>query len=264
MAWDPEAYESFRALREQPFRDLIARITPVAPRRVLDLGCGTGRTTRHLAKRFPDARVVGVEASGAMLEHARQHEEPPRVTFVHGDLTTWAPDRRTDLIVANAVLHWLPDPQKTLRRLAGWVAPGGVFAFQVPANFDAPSHQAVREAAADPVWQARLAGVQAGDHILPLEGYARILHAEGFAVDTWATTYRMRLPGDDAVLAWLAGTTLRPYLDALGDAAPQWLEGLRPRLRKAYPPDGDTTLFPFTRRFVVAARSGDASPTRRT
>jgi len=250
MDWDVAAYEAFRTHRERPFLDLMARV-PDGARSVLDAGCGTGRTTRSLAARFPGAEVLGVDASRGMLAQAPSVQG---VRFEQADLVAWRPARRFDLVVANAVLHWLPDPEATLCRFASFVAPGGTLAVQVPANFEAPSHRAVRALAAEPAW-AGATRVAAGDHVLALEGYASVLEDEGCKVEAWETTYRMRLPGDDAVLRWLEGTTLRPFQAALGPRFEAFRAALARRLREAYPPDARGTVFPFTRRFAVATSS---------
>jgi trans-aconitate 2-methyltransferase len=132
-----------------------------------------------------------------------------------------------------------------------------VLAFQVPANFDAPSHRLVEELRASPRFSAALAGTRPAS-AEPLLHYARAAWDAGLVdVDAWETTYVQVLPGEDAVLEWLLGTTLRPIVSALGDAgAAAFLAELRPLLRAAYPAGVHGTPFPFTRRFLVARRPG--------
>ena len=246
-------YEAFAAWRERPFDDLLERVPQdLRPQRVLDAGCGTGRTTHKLAKRFPQARVTGVDGSEPMLRVAKPH---PRISFVHADIAVHRPDAPQDLVVANAVLHWIAQPEATLGHLASWVAEGGVLAIQVPANFHRPSHKIVGELAAGAPWRTHLAQVQPGDHVLSLTDYRRVLEGAGFEVSAWETDYDMRLPGEDAVLDWLTGTTLRPYLAALPRGmAPAFRQELGRRLREAYPAEDGVVAFPFLRRFAVARR----------
>lgn len=257
MTWDPAAHEAFRAAREGPFLDLLARVPPRAPSRpyrtIVDAGCGTGRTTRALARRYgPGARVTGVDSSAHMLAVALP---APRVAYVEADVATWRPAAPADLVVANAVLHWLPEPERMLLHAASWVALGGALAVQVPANVAAPSHRVVRETAASPQWAPHMGGIVPGDHVLALAEYARILTAAGFTVDAWDHTYKHDLPGDDAVLRWLAGTTLRPYLAALDTGRQrEFLDDLRAPLAAAYPATEGVTRYAFRRRFVVARR----------
>lgn len=246
MVWDPEVYESFARERERPLLDLLARVPDLGFSAIVDAGCGTGRTTGMLAQKWPDADVLGVDSSRRMLP--RGTPEPPR--FEHGDLATWRPAGPVHLVVCNAVLHWLPDPPAIVDRLLSWLAPGGVLAIQVPANFDVPSHTLVEAARREPRWADRLGSVQAGRDV-DLAAIGRRLRSAGHSVDAWETTYHHGLEGADPVLRWLQGTMLRPHLAALGRRADAFLEDLAPRLREAYPADGEVTWFPFRRRFLV-------------
>jgi trans-aconitate 2-methyltransferase len=254
--WDPSQYGLFRDARKRPFHELLSRVSVTAPAHVADLGCGTGDLTRVLAERWPGARVSGVDSSEEMVAEASQHALPGRLRFEVGDLGRWEPPARLDVLVSNAALHWLEDHEALLTRLVGMLAPGGVLAFQVPANFEAPSHRRIDEVRAHPRFAARLAGVRKG-HAESLATYEGWLAGLGLTVDAWETAYLHVLPGEDAVLQWLLGTTLRPVLAALGkEEGEAFLEMLRPLLRQDYPASARGTPFLFTRRFVVAARPG--------
>ena len=80
--WSPERYLRYAAERARPFRDLVARVEHSAPGVVADLGCGPGALTATLLERWPGAFVVGVDASPAMLERARQRARLGRLGFV--------------------------------------------------------------------------------------------------------------------------------------------------------------------------------------
>ncbi|HYF00295.1 MAG TPA: methyltransferase domain-containing protein [Planctomycetota bacterium] len=249
--WDPAQYARFADERSRPFFDLLARVPGRPYARIADLGCGRGDLTRVLADRWPTARVTGVDASAEMLASAKP--EPGRLDFVQADLAAWAPAEPFDLVFSNAALHWLPDHGHLLPRLAGRLSTPGVLAFQVPGNQQAPSHAVTIGLSREPHWRARL-GDWAPPAVLPLASYVEGLSALGFRVDAWETTYLHRLPGENPVLEWMQGTTLRPLLARLGADAPAFLAELAPRLRAAYPPGPAGTLYPFRRLFVVASR----------
>ncbi|GEL70455.1 methyltransferase domain-containing protein [Myxococcus virescens] len=252
--WDPAQYSRFRDERKRPFFDLLSRVDAASPSQVADLGCGTGDLTRVLAERWPSAQVFGVDASSEMIEAARRGASVGSVRFGVADLADWEPPAPLDVLVSNAALHWLPDHEVLLGRLVAKLAPGGVLAFQVPANFEAPSHRRVDEVRALPRFASVLAPVRRSS-VESLPVYASWLFALGLTVEAWETTYLHVLPGEDAVLEWLLGTTLRPVLAALGEEeARAFVETLRPLLRESYPAQPYGTPFPFTRRFVVARR----------
>lgn len=255
-AWDPLQYSRFERERDRAAHDLLARLPDGrAPTEVWDLGCGTGQHAVRLKRRWPDARVHGLDSSAAMLEQARARDED--VDWRLGDISGWVPDRPADLILANASLHWLPDHEVLLRRLTDGLAPGGVIAVQMPMAHETRHHTLMREVAAEGPWAAALAGVETIAPLLEPERYYAVLAGACVEIDIWATTYLQALTGPDAVLEWMKGTALRPFLAALPDEVTRkaFLDALGERLSSAFPrrPDG-TTLMPFPRLFLVARK----------
>jgi trans-aconitate 2-methyltransferase len=219
----------------------------------VDLGCGAGQVTRLLRARWPEAAITGVDSSAAMLASARGTLAD--VAFVEADLPAWRPPPGTDLIVANAALHWLDRHAGLMRDLLDGLPAGGVLAVQMPRNHGAPSHTAIAETARTGPWADRLARVHGIAPVAAAAEYLRLLAPHAATVDAWETEYVHVLAGQDPVAEWTKGAALRPYLDALGDDAEAFLEAYRARLRSAYPPNADgRTLFPFRRVFFVAVK----------
>jgi trans-aconitate 2-methyltransferase len=254
--WDPELYQRFGDERSRPFFDLVGRVAAEAPRVVVDLGCGPGTLTATLARRWPGAQIHGIDSSAEMIEAARAlPADGQRLSFALGDVRDWEPDGRVDVIVSNAVLQWIPDHLVVLARWAGFLPAGGWLAFQVPGNFDQPSHRALRELAGSGRWRPLLAGVQFNRQAADPAQYVDLLARAGFEVDAWETTYLHVLHGDDAVLDWYRGTGLRPVIAALTPRqADEFLADYRARMNEAYPAAPYGTVFPFRRVFVVAVR----------
>jgi trans-aconitate 2-methyltransferase len=257
--WDPAQYDRYADERGRPFRELVGRIQTASPHEVVDLGCGPGSLTSTLADRWPGAHVTGVDSSPQMIGSAGAHAVAGRVDFQLADITTWRPQRPVDVVVSNAALQWIPGHLGLVADLAGSVAPGGAFAFQVPDNFTNPSHVIIRELSAEPAWRARLG--ERADRTLAVERpetYLTALGDAGLEPDVWRTTYLHVLPGEDAVFEWVKGTALRPILDALsGDqaATAEFEAECRERLRAAYPAGPHGTVFPFPRIFAVGHRA---------
>jgi trans-aconitate 2-methyltransferase len=255
--WDPDQYQHFGDERSRPFFDLLARVGAQAPDTVVDLGCGPGTLTVALTRRWPGAVVRGIDSSAEMIEAARTlpADSDQRLSFVQGDVRDWKPDGGVDVIVSNAVLQWVPDQLAVLARWAGFLPAGGWLAFQIPGNFDQPSHLALRELASAGRWRSLLANVQLNRQAADPAEYLDLLTSAGFEVDAWETTYLHVLHGQDPVLDWYQGTGLRPVLAALRpDQAAEFLDEYRARMNEAYPPAPYGTVFPFRRVFVVAVR----------
>jgi trans-aconitate 2-methyltransferase len=253
MRWDPTQYARYAGERGRPFLDLVARIDCAAPRRVVDLGCGPGSLTELLTDRWPDARIEGLDSSVDMIDTAQ--EIGGHVTYRVQDVATWMPSADVDVVIANALLQWVPTHRDLLRQWADQLPSGAWLVFQVPGNFDAASHVLMRELAASPAWSDRLDGVlRHGDAVADPAEYARLLLDADLEPDAWETTYVHRLTGDDPVLEWVRGTGLRPILNVLGDDAPRFEREYAAALREAYPATAYGTFFPFRRIFAVAQK----------
>lgn len=256
--WDPAAYLRFAGERARPFADLLARVRHEAPSLVVDLGCGEGALTASLARRWPAARVIGVDSSAEMLAAAAAHADGDRVSFERADIRDWEPDGPVDVVVTNAVLHWVPGHGELLARWATRLAPGGELALQVPGNFRAPTHALLAELCRSPRWSARAAAhAPRPDAVLDPVGYLEVLAGAGLDADVWETTYTHVLAGPDPVLEWVRSTVLRPVLAVLDGAEREDLTAAYAAvLRRAYPPRSDgSTLLPFRRVFAVGRRS---------
>lgn len=146
--WNPDVYLTYADHRGRPFFDLLSRVNSRRPRRIVDLGCGPGNLTETLAVRWPDAAIEAWDSSPEMVAAARERGVDAQV----GDVRDWAPASDTDVVVSNATLHWVPEHPQLLVRWAGQLGADSWIAFQVPGNFDAPSHQAVRDLVRQPDW----------------------------------------------------------------------------------------------------------------
>jgi trans-aconitate 2-methyltransferase len=150
----------------------------------------------------------------------------------------------------------VPGHLELLPALLDRIRPGGWLAFQVPGNFDEPSHTARRELAEEAPYAEHtrdLATPASHDPQVYLDALAGL----GCTVDAWETTYLHVLTGEDPVFTWVSGTGARPTLQALPDGLREEFEAeLRARLRAAYPRTPAGVVLPFRRIFVVAHRSG--------
>ena len=255
-SWDAGQYLRFQGERMRPALDLLRRIPAgYEPRRVIDLGCGTGEITLALKERWPEAEVSGLDSAPAMLEKARSLGG--KVAWVEGDIAAWVADRAFDLVFSNAALQWVDGHETLFARLMGALAEGGVLAVQMPRNFGAPSHRIMRETAAEGPWRARLGGILRAEPVLPPERYYDLLAPHASTLDLWETEYLHILEGETPVLDWVKGTGLRPVLDALTEPEERarFVARYQSRLAEAYPRRSDgKTLFPFRRLFLVAKR----------
>jgi trans-aconitate 2-methyltransferase len=260
--WDAVQYLRFGGERARPFFDLLGQVGAQRPGYVADLGCGPGNLTAVLAQRWPHAQVVGVDNSPEMIATAKSEDDlGGRVSFAIGDVRDWQPDRAPDVLICNAVLQWVPGHHDLLVRWAEMLAPDGWLAFQLPGNFDQPSHAIIREMAASPRWREPLRDAELNRQAGEPQEYAELLARPGYEVNAWETSYLHILQGENPVLQWTRGTTLVPVLSALdADQADGFLDEYAERLRQAYDHRSFGTIFPFRRVFTVLHRRPGLSP----
>jgi trans-aconitate 2-methyltransferase len=239
----------------RPALDLLAQVPDLPPGDVVDLGCGTGAVAGPLATRFPGRRLVGVDASPAMLTEAEATGLYARLD--RADVAMWSPATPPALIFSNAALHWLDDHAALLPRLADVLAPGGVLAVQMPRQYDSPSHRLLREVAADLFpdrfdWRGWVPPVAAP------EVYDRLLRPLG-VLDIWETEYLQRLAPEEAghpVRHFTASTAMRAILERLDAAeADCFVAAYDAALGEPYPAAADgSVLMPFRRLFMILGR----------
>ncbi|WP_026618612.1 trans-aconitate 2-methyltransferase [Ensifer sp. WSM1721] len=256
MTWSAAQYVKFEDERTRPARDLLAQVPELPPGPVFDLGCGPGNSTELILERFPGNRLVGIDGDEDMLAAARRRL--PDLHFEKADLQAWVPPKGAALFFANAVFQWLPSHIDILERLVDALAPGGALAVQMPDNLDEPSHLLMQEAAEEPAFVEHYRGQAIRRKPLPsAETYVERLAPKTARVDVWHTAYYHPLSNAHAIVEWVKGTGLRPYLDALpAERRPEYLATYAERIARAYPAMADgRVLLRFPRLFIVAVKA---------
>lgn len=247
--WNADLYSRFEAERTLPSRDLISRLKDAHPSTIIDLGSGPGNSTRLLHAAFPEARLIGLDSSPAMI--AKAHSAGDGIDYRLGDLTKLK--GTYDLIFSNACLQWVPDHEHLIPSLFGQVNEGGTLAVQVPSNEDAPLYQALRNVAGR--W-----GLTSGGnafHTLDVRNYARLLAKLSDDWQVWTVTYQHHMPSHESLIDWIRATRLRPYEAEMDDKTRfQFEQDILQEIATSYPeePFGGV-LFAFRRLFFTVKKA---------
>jgi trans-aconitate 2-methyltransferase len=230
--------------RTRAAADLLTRISHPAPRLIIDLGCGPGNNTELIAQRWPDALVIGVDKSPAMIAAARERERPGHLEFRQGDIIEWQPDEPADIVLLNAVLQWIPDHVALLPRFAALLAPEGVLGFQMPGTPSGsrempPDNLAAIacEMAREPQWRDQLGEMYADTELLGAMDYIAALEDAGLRAEAWETWYTHPMAGTGRLMEVASGAVLQPALAALApDEAERFLAEFSRRASQVFPP----------------------------
>ena len=219
MDWEVNAYLRFAKERARPSLDLLhgIRLRGLSPKRILDLGCGSGLSTGLLADTFGAAYILGVDKSPSMLEKARATYE--NLDFRFCDLSNGLGELdggtgKFDLIFSNACLHWIPNHGALIKDLASLLVKGGILAVQVPLIDKAIVHSISKNLASQAPWIDRLDRVE-GLSSLGGEEYFDLLANSYEEVEIWESTYLDERDSYEEIIDWYASAGLRPYLSAL-------------------------------------------------
>lgn len=249
--WDSNQYLKFEDQRNQPAIDLLNRLAGFQPEAIADLGCGPGNSTMLLKKTFPRAEILGIDSSEDMISKAqREHGE---VNFIKNDIREL--QGQYDLLFSNACLQWVPDHQTLFPFLLTHLKPGGIFAAQFPMNDSEPLYQLIYELAGEERWGLKGVTLDYNGSLMPHE-YFDLLSPLCKSVQIWETKYYHNLNNHQALIEWVKGTRIRPYLAHLspldGDAFEQ---ELLKRVQMKYPiMDNGEVILHFNRFFILGIR----------
>ncbi len=256
MAWSPALYLKFEDERTRPARDLLAQVPDLPDGVAFDLGCGPGNSTELIRDRFPEATLSGLDSDENMLVAAAKRL--PGVTFEKADLANWVPPAGAALFYGNAVFQWLPNHLTIFERLMAALASGGTLAVQMPDNLGEPSHLLMEATARSPAFADVFAGKTIRRNPMPSPAtYVECLAPQAAGIEVWHTIYYHRLANAEAIVEWVKGTGLRPYLDAVPeDKRDAFVTDYTDRIRAAYPAmSGGNVLLRFPRFFIVAVKA---------
>ncbi len=128
-------YDAAAVLQREVAERLLERLDfiRVKPRRILDLGAGTGHCTRALAVRYPKAEITALDLAPAMVSTTRRSFswlQRRRHRFVCGDAERLPlAGERFDLVLSNLTLQWVSDLERTFTELHRVLRPGGLLLF---------------------------------------------------------------------------------------------------------------------------------------
>lgn len=249
--WNSKQYLKFGSQRTQSAIDLAMRVKKMKPRSVVDIGCGPGNSTAVLKAVFPDADIVGIDNSSNMIEKARM--EHPDITFQIGDALSFEGDY--DLIFSNACLQWIANHDALIPSLMEKLRVNGILAVQIPMNNEEPLFRLIKEIAQEAKWGLGDIPLPPNETLTP-DRYFNILTGCSSSFEIWETKYYHNLPDHKALVEWVKGTRIRPYLEHLSEERGSEFENeIAERAKEFYPlMSSGEVLLGFRRFFFTAVK----------
>ena len=253
--WNAEIYGIFGKERMQPSIDLANRIEKDCEK-ILDVGCGSGMSTLAVKNRFPNAEIVGVDLSSAMLEKAK--ELLPEIEWIQRDCSRSLDDLgQFDLVFSNAFIQWLSDQESFIKNIRGCLKKDGILAMQIP-NFEPmPIAKIIKSAASEFDSEGALfADMDSSAGNYSLSDYYDIMTRYYNDVEVWQTSYIHQMDSSDSIVEFVKATALIPYMERLSEAQQNdFLDLLKRRTAEHYKPcENGKVLFQFDRIFIFGSR----------
>jgi len=251
--WNPELYLRFEKERTLPVHDLISHIELTDPKRILDIGCGTGTSTRALLAKWPDAKIIGMDNSKAMIEKACISTDKIQWVLSDADMDP-LPSGTYDLIFSNASLQWLKNTDELLKNAFDAINKGGAFASQIPYGTSMPINIAMHKTANSEKWISYFREFDPPPYYRLITYYYDAFCTLTSNISIWETHYNHIMPSHRHIIEWYKSTGMKPFLDKLDDPnlKKEFEDDVLSEIINAYPFQKDgNVLFPFRRLFII-------------
>jgi trans-aconitate 2-methyltransferase len=182
--WNASEYARISTLQAAMAEEVLASLDLKGNERVLDVGCGNGKTTAEIAGRVPQGAVVGVDASADMIAFAAAHGAlHPNLQFAVADARHLPYRHEFDLVVSFNALHWIPDQDHALRSIrAGMKGTGLAQLRLVPKGERKSLEDVLEETRLSSRWSSYFQSFRDPYLHLTPEQYAELAKQNGFEV----------------------------------------------------------------------------------
>ena len=183
--WNASEYDRLSALQDTMAAEVLSLLQLKGNERILDVGCGNGKTTASIAERVPHGSVMGVDASAEMVAFAKEHWTAghPNLQFAVADASHLPFKREFDLVVSFNALHWIADQALPLQGIHQALQSQGKAQLRMVAKGERTCIEDVIDGTRkSPRWAGYFQGFRDPFlHITP-EQYAALAEEQGFRV----------------------------------------------------------------------------------
>ena len=218
MPWNPDVYNQFKNLRNQPFYDLLGLISSENLANGIDLGCGTGEQTSILAKTFENTHFLGIDSSSEMLEQSNEFENE-RLEFRKLSVEEFIQSKeKWDLIFSNAALQWSDNHKELFPKILSLLNDGGQFAVQMPIQSENMLNQILFHLASEEPLKTQLQSWNRVSPVLSIDEYTKILFDAGLKnIHISVKVYPIIAENPQKLFDFISGSALIPYLEKLNE-----------------------------------------------
>lgn len=182
--WNPDAYhQNSESQRAEAYR-ILDEHTFSPDHHVLDIGCGDGKITAHIAQnKVPNGRVTGLDISPAMIDYAITNfadKVGERLTFTAEDVQNITAENKYDVVTSFYAMQWVPNQQEALSRIHKALRPEGKLIISMPATYPREMAEALSAMMYNDKWNSYFANFNSGLTFHEQTNYVSLLKDAGF------------------------------------------------------------------------------------
>jgi len=176
MGWDSTYYKENALAQEASARAIIDGLNLRKEESILDIGCGEGTVTRHIAEQVPEGRVVGIDISEEMISLAKQEQQLSNLRFECQGAESFALNETFDRVVSFNALHWVRDHSALLTQVKKVLRPGGTLHFLMVSGGD----ERIGEVFEREPWKSEMQSLEERFFNYTAADYHALLKEQGF------------------------------------------------------------------------------------
>ena len=214
--FDGKKYEQASSHQKEWGSKLIAELELKGNERVLDLGCGDGVLSAHIAELLPDGKVVGIDASQGMIDVALPKAKG-NLHFVLMDIDDLDFTDEFNIVFSNAALHWVKDHNRLLQNVRNALLPKGRARFNFADEGNCVSFlKVILEAIADERFGEYFTDFDWPWYTPSIDEYTELCKSSGLQnVRVWGENADRYFPDKKSMIKWVEQPSLVPLLSHL-------------------------------------------------
>jgi len=212
--FDADKYIKASSHQRQWGNKLIQQLNLKGHERILDLGCGDGELTAHLAELVPDGSVIGIDASKNMITSAQNNHKAENIEFQLMDINDMDFHEEFDVIFSNAALHWIKDHNELLANARKSLRKEGVLLFNFAADGNCTNFlKVIKRAIVEKKYQSYFRDFDWPWYMPTENEYRKILNLANFSETSVFTENADRyFSNSEEMIKWLDQPSLVPFL----------------------------------------------------
>jgi trans-aconitate methyltransferase len=216
--FDGDKYQQASKHQKEWGNRIISGLSLNGNEAILDLGCGDGVLTQHLAQLVPNGEVLGIDASIGMIKTAEQ-KNGSNLSFTLMDITKIDFTNKYDIIFSNAALHWVNDHQSLLVNCKKALKPNGIIRWSFGGFGNCSNLNEVLLIVIDMLEYKNLfIGFKWPWYMPHKEEYTELVKNAGYReFDIILENADRHFPNSDELIKWIDQPCIVPFLDYIED-----------------------------------------------